>query len=167
MNRAMRHVMWSPLPPERSGISDYSYELLGALPALTEVAAVTRTPARARVPRGVRLLDEDHTAEPGDIAVYHMGNHAAAHTWIYERALREQFEAEREAIREEFAAECFARETEWRVEVEGLQREHEVTLRELNGRCEVLEEQNEQLQRVCDAKDQELTESKRMRETSW
>jgi glycosyltransferase involved in cell wall biosynthesis len=83
----MRHVMWSPLPPERSGISDYSYELLGALPKVSEVVAIARRTSEVQVPQGISVAGPDFTGRPGDVRVYHMGNHVGVHSWIYREAL--------------------------------------------------------------------------------
>jgi glycosyltransferase involved in cell wall biosynthesis len=58
----------SPLPPERSGIADYSGLLLPALQRRAAVKPVRR--GARRLPRGV------------DIAVYHIGNNPDAHGWI-------------------------------------------------------------------------------------
>jgi glycosyltransferase involved in cell wall biosynthesis len=66
---------FSPLPPERSGIADYSALLLPALQARVDVAVVPRGAKRA--PRGT------------DVALYHVGNSPEAHTWIVD-ALRRQ-----------------------------------------------------------------------------
>jgi glycosyltransferase involved in cell wall biosynthesis len=64
---------YSPLPPERSGIADYSALLLPELERRIEVAVVRR-PGR-RVPRGT------------DLALYHVGNDPNEHGWIVD-ALR-------------------------------------------------------------------------------
>lgn len=77
----MRVGMWSPLPPERSGIADYTYELLGPLADEVAVTAVTRS-ARATAP--VPLVGP---AEASGLPVYQMGNHAGVHSWIYRQAL--------------------------------------------------------------------------------
>jgi glycosyltransferase involved in cell wall biosynthesis len=66
---------YSPLPPERSGIADYSALLLPALEQRIEVAIVRR-PGR-REPRGA------------DLALYHVGNDPEHHWWIVE-ALRKR-----------------------------------------------------------------------------
>jgi glycosyltransferase involved in cell wall biosynthesis len=58
----------SPMPPERSGISDYSALLVPALRERIDVEVVKR--GRKRLPRGV------------DLAVYHVGNDPDAHGWI-------------------------------------------------------------------------------------
>ncbi len=65
--------MFSPMPPERSGIADYAALLLPALQERCEVVVVRR--GRKRPPRGT------------DLCVYHVGNNPDAHGWIVE-ALR-------------------------------------------------------------------------------
>src|SRR6185312_5906167 len=61
----------SPLPPERSGVADYSALLLPELGKRVEVAIARRG---KRAPRA-------------DVALYHVGNDPQAHGWILE-ALR-------------------------------------------------------------------------------
>jgi glycosyltransferase involved in cell wall biosynthesis len=63
----MRAVYVSPLPPEPSGIADYSALLL---PALRERLDVTTVRRGRRLPRGV------------DTVLYHVGNDVEAHGWI-------------------------------------------------------------------------------------
>ena len=68
----MRVAYFSPLPPERTGISEYSELLLPALRRRIEVEVVQRgrtSPADA------------------DVCLYHVGNNPDAHGWIVE-ALR-------------------------------------------------------------------------------
>ena len=69
----MRVAYYSPLPPSRSGIADYSALLLPELEKRIEV--VVARPGRFR---------RDPAA---DISLYHVGNDAEAHGWIVE-ALR-------------------------------------------------------------------------------
>lgn len=69
----MRVAVFSPMPPERSGIADYSALLLPALRARCEIVAVKR--GAKKPPRGT------------DLCVYHLGNNPDAHGWIVE-ALR-------------------------------------------------------------------------------
>jgi glycosyltransferase involved in cell wall biosynthesis len=66
---------YSPLPPERSGIADYSAHLLPALRERVEVEVVRR--GRTRPVRGTEL------------SLYHVGNNPSAHGWIVE-ALRKR-----------------------------------------------------------------------------
>ena len=71
----MRVAYFSPMPPEKSGISDYSALLLPALRERIDVEVVKR--GRRRSPRGT------------DQALYHVGNDPAAHGWIVD-ALRKR-----------------------------------------------------------------------------
>jgi glycosyltransferase involved in cell wall biosynthesis len=70
----VRVAYYSPLPPERSGIADYSALLLSALARRIEI----EIPKRRRR-RRTRV----------DISLYHVGNDPVAHGWIVE-ALRRQ-----------------------------------------------------------------------------
>jgi glycosyltransferase involved in cell wall biosynthesis len=68
----MRVAYYSPLPPDRSGIADYSALLLPELGQLVEVDVVR---PRLRFPKRA------------DVGLYHVGNDPWAHGWIVE-ALR-------------------------------------------------------------------------------
>jgi glycosyltransferase involved in cell wall biosynthesis len=70
----MRVAYFSPLPPERTGISEYSELLLPALRRRIEVEVV---------PRGRT------SAAGADVCLYHVGNNPDAHGWIVE-ALRKR-----------------------------------------------------------------------------
>ena len=63
----MKVAFFSPLPPERSGIADYSALLLPALRERLDVEVAARG---RRPPRGA------------DVALYHVGNSPEAHGWI-------------------------------------------------------------------------------------
>ncbi len=63
---------YSPMPPERSGIADYSALLLPALRRRMEVDV----PARGQ-------------RAHGDVALYHVGNDPESHGWIIDRLRRE------------------------------------------------------------------------------
>lgn len=69
----MKVALFSPMPPERSGIADYSALLLPALQERCDVVVAKR--GSKRPPRGT------------DLCVYHIGNNPDAHGWIVE-ALR-------------------------------------------------------------------------------
>ncbi len=69
----MRIAYFSPMPPESSGIADYSALLLPALRRHVDVEVVKR--GTKRPPRTV------------DLSVYHIGNNPDAHGWILD-ALR-------------------------------------------------------------------------------
>jgi glycosyltransferase involved in cell wall biosynthesis len=64
----VRVAYYSPMPPEQSGIADYSALLV---PALAERVDVHVAPRKG-------------TAS-GDVALYHVGNDAQVHGWILER----------------------------------------------------------------------------------
>jgi glycosyltransferase involved in cell wall biosynthesis len=70
----VRIAYYSPLPPERSGIADYSALLLPALERRLDVTVVGRSTRRR--PRGV------------DLRLYHVGNNAEAHGWIVDELRR-------------------------------------------------------------------------------
>jgi glycosyltransferase involved in cell wall biosynthesis len=65
---------FSPMPPEQSGIADYSALLLPALRERIDVDVVRR--GRKRAPRGT------------DVSLYHVGNNPDAHTWIVDALCR-------------------------------------------------------------------------------
>ena len=69
----MKIAIFSPMPPERSGIADYSALLLPVLRTRCEIVTVKR--GAKKPPRGT------------DLTVYHIGNDPSAHGWIVE-ALR-------------------------------------------------------------------------------
>src|SRR5919204_1777851 len=69
----MRVAYYSPLPPSRSGIADYSRLLLPAL--------------RERV--DVVVAERGRRAPQADVALYHLGNEPEAHDWIVD-ALRKR-----------------------------------------------------------------------------
>ena len=71
----MKVAYYSPLPPERTGIADYSALLLPELRRRLDVEVVRR--GRRRAPRGA------------DVSLYHVGNNPEAHGWIV-KALRRQ-----------------------------------------------------------------------------
>ena len=70
----MRVAYYSPLPPSRSGVADYSALLLPALRARIDV--VVASPGRFRRP------------PKADVALYHVGNDPEAHGWIAEALSR-------------------------------------------------------------------------------
>jgi glycosyltransferase involved in cell wall biosynthesis len=69
----VRVAYFSPLPPERTGVADYSALLLPALRERLDVTVVRH--GRRRAPRGT------------DVALFHVGNNPDAHSWIVD-ALR-------------------------------------------------------------------------------
>jgi glycosyltransferase involved in cell wall biosynthesis len=89
----MRRIAYlSPLPPERSGISDYSMELLPYLGQLVRVTLFTDQPLAVSSPLREQypiFSTEDYPARRWDydIAVYHMGA-SRFHKRIYSMLLR-------------------------------------------------------------------------------
>ncbi len=86
----MKVAYYSPMPPSRSGIADYSTLLL---PELSKRIDVVVAQARGRA-GGLRpaalaatLPGRFRKDPPADVALYHVGNDAEAHGWIVE-ALR-------------------------------------------------------------------------------
>jgi glycosyltransferase involved in cell wall biosynthesis len=71
----MKVAYLSPMPPERSGVADYSAHLLPALQERIDIEVIRR--GRKRPARGT------------DLALYHVGNNPDAHGWIVE-ALRKR-----------------------------------------------------------------------------
>ncbi len=71
----MRAAYFSPMPPERSGVADYSALLLPALRERVDVTVVKR--GRKKAPRGT------------DVSLYHVGNNPDAHSWIVDALRRE------------------------------------------------------------------------------
>jgi glycosyltransferase involved in cell wall biosynthesis len=69
----LKVAYFSPVPPERSGIADYSALLIPALEERMDVSVVRRGAKKS--PRGT------------DVALYHIGNNPDAHGWIVD-ALR-------------------------------------------------------------------------------
>jgi glycosyltransferase involved in cell wall biosynthesis len=68
----MKVAYYSPLPPSRSGIADYSTLLLPAL--------------RERI--DVVVAEPGRRAPAADVALYHLGNDPDAHGWIADALLR-------------------------------------------------------------------------------
>jgi glycosyltransferase involved in cell wall biosynthesis len=66
---------FSPMPPEKTGVADYSALLLPALCARIDVTVVRR--GRKRAPRGT------------DVSLYHVGNNPDAHAWIVDALRRD------------------------------------------------------------------------------
>jgi glycosyltransferase involved in cell wall biosynthesis len=82
---------WTPLPPQRSGIADYSYAVLEQMAQRLHITAVVedRAVAGARAPEGVAVIGASRAAcSPFDLDVYHFGNHWAYHGFMFEQALR-------------------------------------------------------------------------------
>ena len=70
----MRIAFFSPMPPSKSGIADYSATLLKSLQQLAEVQVFSEAPAQS-------------DPESFDIALYQIGNNGY-HSFAYEQAWR-------------------------------------------------------------------------------
>ena len=93
MTDALRLAYFSPLPPQRTGIADYSGELLPFLAQHAKVALFTDEPAAAD--SALREHFAVHsTADYGshrweyDVPLYQMGNSSAYHKSLYHSLLR-------------------------------------------------------------------------------
>lgn len=95
----MKHIgFWTPIPPQRTGIADYSDLLLSELVHEWEITVVidervvnssSAVEGRAwRPPEGVDLIDS-RAVRPGqfDFNVYQMGNNAEFHAFMHRHAL--------------------------------------------------------------------------------
>lgn len=86
---AMRLAWFSPLPPSRSGIADYSAELLPALAGHLEVEAFVDDGLQVEEPLATRFAVRPHRAFPAlweagryDAVLYHVGNNPDYHAGI-------------------------------------------------------------------------------------
>ncbi|MDQ3898716.1 MAG: glycosyl transferase, partial [Actinomycetota bacterium] len=87
MGDRRRLQVWTPLPPQRTGVADHNAALLEELAKITDVSVVVEDDlaAQAHVPEGVALVRRSEAdRHPDDLAVYHMGNHHGLHRWIHD-----------------------------------------------------------------------------------
>lgn len=138
---APRHIAYfSPLPPERTGIADYSYELLPFIARLARVTLFAANPdqvaAELQTAFEVRPI-EDYYSKPGrhDVAIYHMGN-SMYHDALYRALLRHpgitvlheyglhHFIATRTILQGDFAG--YARELGYSLGTEGIDLAHRI-----------------------------------------
>jgi glycosyltransferase involved in cell wall biosynthesis len=86
-----RIAWWSPLPPQASGIADYSFSLLEPLASRFEITAVVSPRSRdeVRAPDLVDVIDaRDYDASRFDLDVYHFGNDFGFHGYMHTPVLR-------------------------------------------------------------------------------
>jgi glycosyltransferase involved in cell wall biosynthesis/ubiquinone/menaquinone biosynthesis C-methylase UbiE len=91
----LRLAYFSPMPPSKSGIADYSAELLPYLAKGAEISVFVEQADELRLHQhredfavyNAVHFDEIHRQNPFDLTVYHQGNNPH-HEYIYERALR-------------------------------------------------------------------------------
>ena len=82
--------MWTPLPPQRSGIADHNLALLAELAELADVSVVVDDGLADQVlaPPGAEVVRRSEAdRDPTQLAVYHMGNHHPLHRWIHDALL--------------------------------------------------------------------------------
>jgi len=83
----MRVAVWTPMPPEPSGIADYNFRLLATMArdSRLELTAVVRDDAKEPyAPAGVSLCRvEDYDPDDYDIDLYHMGNNPTFHSYMF------------------------------------------------------------------------------------
>ena len=82
-------ILWgSPLPPTRSGVSDYAVELLGELGTRARVRVLTPPggiqPDIWSFGNGVEIVPIDTTADVDEVSLIHLGNNPF-HTWLLDR----------------------------------------------------------------------------------
>lgn len=93
-HRRLRVAMWSPLPPARSGISDYTAELIPSLARHVDLVVYTNPGVDPALFSGLPVTLRTYADYPlyrtelVDLHVYHMGNNAQFHEEIYEQLLR-------------------------------------------------------------------------------
>lgn len=87
----MRIAVWTPLPPEHSGIADYNATLLTAMArdSRVEITAVVRDGEdEIEVPDGVSIRAVgDYRAADFDIDLYHVGNNPTFHSYMFRSVL--------------------------------------------------------------------------------
>lgn len=84
----MKVAYLSPLPPVRSGVSEYSTDLLPALATELELRVFAEPPAAGAVAGlAIESAQAFDDATDIDVAVYHLGNNVH-HRFIHERAMR-------------------------------------------------------------------------------
>jgi glycosyltransferase involved in cell wall biosynthesis len=89
----MRVAVWTPLPPEPSGIADYNAQLLAVIARDPDVqlTAVVRDEAleEARAPFGVAVCAVSEYRESDfDIDLYHLGNNPTFHSYMFQPLLK-------------------------------------------------------------------------------
>ena len=87
----LKLAVWTPLPPQRSGIADYSSRLVAQLARQAEIVVVVRddTAPSARAPAGVAVVARsDYDPDAADLDVYHLGNQARFHAYMLEAIRR-------------------------------------------------------------------------------
>lgn len=84
-------AIWTPLPPQATGIADYSYELLGALSKITPVIAIVDDNAvnSCRAPSGVDVMTaSQYRPHMFKGNLFQLGNNFAYHGYMLAPLLR-------------------------------------------------------------------------------
>ncbi len=87
----MRVAVWTPLPPEPSGIADYNAMLLAAMarrPHVHLTAVIRDDVVDVDVPAGVTVVRQrDYRPQDYDVDLYHVGNNPTFHGYMFQPAL--------------------------------------------------------------------------------
>jgi glycosyltransferase involved in cell wall biosynthesis len=91
--RAPKVAVWTPLPPQHTGIADNVAVLLPELGRLVDVTVVVEDwlVGLATPPDRTTLIGHSSYAtrrDDFDLCVYHMGNHYGFHGWMYDELLQ-------------------------------------------------------------------------------
>lgn len=79
--------VWSPLPPSRSGIADYTLEQIQALRRHVHVTAVVEDPSQVEPAiRDVFTVVDPKNVGDADLDLYHLGN-SPSHAYVYRAAI--------------------------------------------------------------------------------
>ena len=84
-------AVWTPLPPQRSGIADYSYELLEVLARILDIVVVVEDAvvSSCKPPTGAPVIGASrHRGEEFSTNVFQMGNNLAFHGYMVGAVLR-------------------------------------------------------------------------------
>ena len=82
--------VWTPLPPQRSGVADHNAMLLPVLAERCDVSVVVDDDliGDVRAPDLVTLVKRSEVhAHPTDLSIYHMGNHHGIHRRIHDELI--------------------------------------------------------------------------------
>lgn len=87
-----RLAVWSPVPPQQTGVAEFSAQVMAGLAEFAEVAAVVPESviSTATPPAGVRLVTPSEYArcpEAFSLNIYHMGNNPLYHSYMHQQIL--------------------------------------------------------------------------------
>jgi glycosyltransferase involved in cell wall biosynthesis len=88
--RRKRRIAWvSPWPPAKTGVADYSAEIVGTLRATLDIDLYVETPESVEADSGLQIYALDQLRERHqdyDSVIYHLGNNSDHHAGIYRLA---------------------------------------------------------------------------------